>query len=151
MVVAVVRTVEELLWWQRLWKKKNKRREKNRQDEGSVFGDRKHLSASGSTWLKYIVLVQWAKKIETAQHNVDWKRQWDDKSTAILILGSILPMWLNRGSWLAKFQICLLFNICTSNTSNMIFNIYIVQQKLWSVHWHNLSTYQMINITWRNV
>ena len=55
---AVVRTVEELLWWQRLWKKKNKRREKNRQDEGSVFGDRKHLSASGSTWLKYIVLVQ---------------------------------------------------------------------------------------------
>ena len=28
------------------------------------------------------------------------------------------------------------------------FNIYIVQQKLWNVHWHNLSTYQMININW---
>ena len=26
------------------------------------------------------------------------------------------------------------------------FNIYIVQQKLWNVHWRNLSTYKMINI-----
>ena len=41
------------------------REEKNRQDEGSVFGDRKHLCASGSTWLKYI--VQCAKFFEIAQ------------------------------------------------------------------------------------